>query len=152
MVEVSVGHQHQINRRQIHDAKSRLPEALEVNAVRQVFETTYRTLFGRTPPSGSIQFVSLRLSFTAPMPGSEGPLQLGARDAGAVVLKGHRQVYFDEAGGFVEAAVYDRYALAPGTVVRGPAVFEENESTFVVGPGSEVSILKDRTIFVKMTA
>jgi N-methylhydantoinase A len=36
--------------------------------------------------------------------------------------------------------------------VRGPAVFEENESTFVVGPGSEVSILKDRTIFVKMTA
>jgi N-methylhydantoinase A len=86
------------------------------------------------------------------MPGSEGPLQLGARDAGAAALKGHRQVYFDEAGGFVEAAVYDRYALAPGTVVRGPAVFEENESTFVVGPGSEVSILKDRTIFVKMTA
>jgi N-methylhydantoinase A len=130
----------------------RLPEVLEVNAVRKVFESTYRTLFGRTPPGSSIQFVSLRLSFTAPMPGSEGPLQLGARDAGAAVLKGHRQVYFDEAGGFVEAAVYDRYALAPGTVVRGPAVFEENESTFVVGPGSEASILKDRTIFVKMTA
>ena len=130
----------------------RLPEALEVNAIRQVFETTYRTLFGRTPPGGSIQFVSLRLSFTAPMPGSEGPLQLGASDTGAAALKGHRQVYFDEAGGFVEAAVYDRYALAPGTVVRGPAVFEENESTFVVGPGSEVSILKDRTIFVQMPA
>jgi N-methylhydantoinase A len=130
----------------------RLPEALAVEAVREVFESTYRALFGRTPPGGSIQFVSLRLSFTAPMPGSDGQVELGASAASASALKGSRQVYFDEAGGFVEAAVYDRYALAPGTVVRGPAVFEENESTFVVGPGSKASILKDRTIFVQMTA
>jgi len=128
----------------------RLSETFDAKSIREVFEATYRTLFGRTPPSGSIQFVSLRLSFTAPMPGSEGPLQLGASETIENGLKGHRKVYFDGPVGFIEAAVYDRYALAPGMTISGPAVFEENESTFVVGPGSEVSILKDRTILVRM--
>jgi N-methylhydantoinase A len=32
--------------------------------------------------------------------------------------------------------VFDRYALAPGAVVAGPAVLEETESTVVIGPGA----------------
>jgi N-methylhydantoinase A len=40
----------------------------------------------------------------------------------------------------VEAAVYDRYRLAPGDRFRGPAVVEERESTMVIGPGSEATV------------
>lgn len=128
----------------------RMPASLDAEAVREEFETTYRRLFGRIPPNASIQFVSLRLSFTAPMPGSEGPIRLGASETERPALKGKRKVFFDEGKGYVEADVYDRYALAPGSTVKGPAVFEENESTFVVGPGSEVRVLEDRTILVEM--
>jgi N-methylhydantoinase A len=48
-----------------------------------------------------------------------------------------------------EAAVYDRYALEPGDSVNGPAVFEENESTFVIGPGTRARVLPDGTILAE---
>ncbi len=128
----------------------RLPERLEPETVREAFETLYRQLFGRIPPNATVQFISLRLSYTAPMPGSDGPIELGVSATARESLKGYRQVFFDQNAGYLKAAVYDRYALSPGSKVAGPAVFEENESTFVVGPGSEVHILKDRTILVNM--
>jgi len=48
--------------------------------------------------------------------------------------------YFAEAGGFVETAVYDRYALDPGAEFTGPAIVEERESTAVVGPGARCRV------------
>ncbi len=39
--------------------------------------------------------------------------------------------------------VYDRYALRPGTRFDGPAVIEESESTFVIGPGGRAQVLAD---------
>jgi N-methylhydantoinase A len=94
-----------------------------------------------------VQFVALRLSLTAPMPGASSTLRLqGAAVDGGTALKGWRDVYFPAAGGTVETAVYDRYALPPGALIAGPAVFEENESTFVVGPSSTATVLPDGSI------
>ena len=39
-------------------------------------EAAYKALFARTPPGAAIQFVALRLSVTAPMPGTGGKLEL----------------------------------------------------------------------------
>jgi N-methylhydantoinase A len=50
--------------------------------------------------------------------------------------RGEREVYFPEVGGFVASAVYDRYAIPAGSVVEGPALVQERESTLVVGPGA----------------
>jgi N-methylhydantoinase A len=50
----------------------------------------------------------------------------------------------------VETAVYDRYALRPGDAVAGPAVFEETESTFVIGPDGRATVLADGTIDVAL--
>ena len=104
-----------------------LPDALDAESVRAAFEAAYRALFSRTPPGAAIQFVALRLALSAPMPGSGGRLALTPH--GAAARKGARPVWFPEAGGFVETAVYDRYALRAGEAIEGPAVFEENEST-----------------------
>jgi N-methylhydantoinase A len=49
--------------------------------------------------------------------------------------KERRAVYFAEAGGFVDAAVLDRYALPAGARFEGPAIVEEYDSTLVVHPG-----------------
>ena len=49
--------------------------------------------------------------------------------------KGRRPVYFAERGGFVSCPVYDRYLLATGAVVEGPAIVEELDSTTVIHPG-----------------
>lgn len=130
-----------------------LPEAMDATAVRAAFEASYSSLFGRTPPGATIQFVALRLALTAPMPGSGSVLRLGGSarvvDA-AAALKGRRDVHFSNAGGPVETPVYDRYALPVGTRIAGPAVFEENESTFVIGPGSNATVLPDGSILTDM--
>jgi N-methylhydantoinase A len=46
-----------------------------------------------------------------------------------------RQVFFAEAGGFVDCPSYDRYQLASGGVIEGPAIVEEMDSTTVIQPG-----------------
>jgi len=123
-----------------------LPDALDAESVRAAFEAAYRALFSRTPPGAAIQFVALRLALSAPMPGSGGRLALTPH--GAAARKRARPVWFPEAGGFVETAVYDRYAFRAGDVIDGPAVFEENESTLVIGPGGHATVLDDGTIDV----
>ncbi len=134
-----------------------LPEALSGPAVLAAFEAAYRTLFGQTPPGAAAQFVALRLALSAPMPGVGGVLRLETGAAGAVALKGRRPVHFPDAhfpdaAGDIETPVYDRYALPPGTRLEGPAVFEENESTFVVGPGARIEVLPDGSILAEHMA
>jgi len=125
-----------------------LDDDLSATGVRAGFETAYRRLFARTPPGAAIEFVALRLSLSAPMPGAGGALALPRHAAGAA-LKSHRPVFFAEAGGAVQTQVLDRYALSPGDVVHGPAVFEENESTFIIGPGAVARVLPDGSILAE---
>jgi N-methylhydantoinase A len=54
--------------------------------------------------------------------------------------KGRRRAYFQEAGGFVECDVYDRYKLSKGARLEGPAIVEEKESTCVVLPNQKVTV------------
>jgi N-methylhydantoinase A len=123
-----------------------LPDVLDAGVVRAAFEGGYRALYGRTPSGAAIQFVALRLALLAPMPGSGG--RLAQATSRGPARKGTRAVWFPEANGLVETAVYDRYALRPGDAVVGPAVFEETESTLVIGPGGRASVLADGTIDV----
>ncbi|MFM7305882.1 MAG: hydantoinase/oxoprolinase family protein, partial [Alphaproteobacteria bacterium] len=113
------------------------------------FETAYRKLFGRTPPGAAVQFVALRVSVTALMPGAGGKLRLDGQGSGDAALKGYRDVYYADLGEKRSTPVYDRYALMPGTHITGPAVFEENESTFIVGPGARISLLPEGSIMAE---
>ena len=55
-------------------------------------------------------------------------------------LKGERDVYFPETHGFVACPVYDRYRLGEGSVITGPAIVEERETTVVVLPGDRATV------------
>jgi N-methylhydantoinase A/oxoprolinase/acetone carboxylase beta subunit len=127
-----------------------LPEPCTAASTQSAFEAAYRALFARTPPGAAAQFVALRLSVTAPMPGAGNRLSL-PRPARAAALKGKRPVFFPD-GGLLETPVYDRYALPTGSEVAGPAVFEEDESTFVIGPGALARVLEDGSILAEMRA
>jgi N-methylhydantoinase A len=126
-----------------------LPDRLDAAGVKAAFEAAYKALFARTPPGAAIQFVALRLSVSAPMPGSGGGLAL-PRHASAVARKGTRPVFFPDVGKALPTEVWDRYALEPGVSIAGPAVFEENESTFIVGPGATARLLPDGSILAEV--
>ncbi len=130
-----------------------LPKTLTQATLREAFEGHYRALFTRTAPDAAIEIVALRLSLTAPMPGAQRAITL--RHAELAVsnhnaLKGHRPVRFPEQEGAVSTPVYDRYVLRSGMRLRGPAIVEENESTFVIGPGWHAEILPDGSIVVEL--
>ncbi len=125
-----------------------LPSPLSEAGVRTEYEAAYKALFARVPPGAAIQFVALRLSVTAPMPGTGGKLEL-TRHAGASAEKGTRPVFFPDEGKTMQTKVWDRYALKAGVSIEGPAVFEEDESTFIVGPNATARLLADGSILAE---
>ena len=122
------------------------------DAIATAFEKVYRDLFVRTPPDVAIQMVNLRVSVSAPVPGGGMALRGSRTGSAADALKGRRQVYFPDAGGFVESPVYDRYRLPIGAKVAGPAVVEEKESTLVFGPGAACEVHSSGSLVITLPA
>lgn len=124
------------------DVNVELPkDFLEVDfraVLKQRFEEKYKLLFGRHITDVPVEIVSWRLAASCPRPEIklqfEGQ-QIDRREA----LKGKRRVHFAQSG-FVEADVYNRYGLAAGTTIKGPAVIEERESTAVFGPDTTINV------------
>jgi N-methylhydantoinase A len=54
--------------------------------------------------------------------------------AGVPKPAGTREVYFEESGGFVRCAVYERGELRPGDELAGPAIIEQMDATTVLPP------------------
>jgi N-methylhydantoinase A/oxoprolinase/acetone carboxylase beta subunit len=50
------------------------------------------------------------------------------------------QVYDHDKGGFGPCPVIDRYALAEGRCIDGPALIQEDEATTVLGPGDRIEV------------
>ncbi|WP_236794456.1 hydantoinase/oxoprolinase family protein [Amycolatopsis sp. GM8] len=112
--------------------------------LRDAFDATYRATYGRSL-DGPAEVVNWRLS--AHLPGHdvslacepiEGDPKLGTRD---VWIPGH---------GWLEATVWDRYRMRPGTEITGPAVFEERESSCCFGPECRIRVDPDLTLLVDL--
>ena len=65
------------------------------------------------------------------------PLENSRADA---AMKGHRKVYFEETGDFVDTRIYDYGTLGPGSDVSGPAVIETPITTSVVNPRDRATV------------
>jgi N-methylhydantoinase A len=68
-------------------------------------------------------------------PESAGDVGASSADA---ARRGSRPAYFDD--GFVDTAVYDGPALAPGSRITGPALVEEPFTVIVVAPGQSLEL------------
>jgi N-methylhydantoinase A len=106
-----------------------------------LFARTYAEVFAVATVDQPLEVVNWKVEVTGPRPplSDRYRLQAEAEPAG-VASKGARAAYFHERGGYVDCAVYDRYALRPGDTVGGPALIEERESTGVIGPGDRAGV------------
>ena len=87
-----------------------------------------------------MEIVNWKIEAIGPAPSlGEGYSLTGAAGVGKA-QKGTRMAYDPARGGLAAWPVYDRYALAPGMSVSGPALIEERESTAVVGAGDTVTV------------
>jgi N-methylhydantoinase A len=116
----------------------------------QAFHAAHRRLYGydfATDPRQAVEWVNLRVSGIGPIRRPD-IVRLEPREGGTDrAVTGSRRVSFDAAhassssgGGWMDTPTYDRPRLAPGDVVRGPAIIEEFGSTLPVHPGFAATV------------
>jgi N-methylhydantoinase A len=112
--------------------------ALDPAALRIAFETTYAQLFGRIIPGLEIEAVTWTLALSQPyaLP-SPDPLVAGTERA---LASSSRRMMEAIDGSFIDAPVYARASLPPGTVFLGPAAIVEDGTTTIVPTGFAVRV------------
>ncbi len=106
--------------------------------VADLFCRQYKQLYSLLNPEYPIEALSWRLRAIGPDQAVR--LDSATRTDGQDALRGRRRVYFRETGDYLDCPVYRHALLAPGMTIQGPAVFEQRESTAVVGPGDRVEV------------
>ena len=122
-------------------------DAAQAGALRERFHAEHDRVYGFSAPAEAVELVSLRLTTVGRI--EKLPLRRLERFEGTPAPKEHRQVFFAEAGGFVECPIHDRYALGAGASFAGPAVVEELDSTVVVHPGFGVEVDDVGNLFIR---
>ncbi len=127
-----------------HEIEVALPDAAEAGGLFGQLDE----LFGRAYQAAytlrldePVEIVNWKVEATRA--GAEPGQRLHAcrvRRARAQRRKGTRLAYDPDSGKLIEWPVYDRYALAPGATVNGPALIEERESTCVIGAGNVATV------------
>jgi N-methylhydantoinase A len=98
-----------------------------------LFAESYERVFSLSYLNEPIEILHWKVDVSGPAPVFDSHWSARMRDPNRVPLKGTRKAYFPEAGGYIDCPIYDRYALAVGVVIEGPAIIEERESTCVLG-------------------
>jgi N-methylhydantoinase A len=109
--------------------------------IKRHFDEVHEVRYGTSAPGEAAEIVSLRSTVTGLM----GKPVLDRIPAGEVTpepesVTGRRNVYFSEAGRFLETPVYRRDRLLAGNRIEGPVLIEEHASTTVVLPGDRLEV------------
>jgi N-methylhydantoinase A len=125
-----------------HEIEVTLPDAADAGglftALPELFDRSYEAAYTLRLDEPA-EIVNWKVEAAGPAP-NLGAGWLSDPAGAASALKGLRLAYDAEAGQMTEWRVYDRYALAPGTTVKGPALIEERESTCVIGVADAATV------------
>jgi N-methylhydantoinase A len=140
---------------QSNQIRVRLPRAdfgpSPADEVMALFCRQYEQLYSLLNPEYPIEALSWRLRAVGPdqMIRLDSTAGTGAGTGDA--LHGRRRVYVRDVGAYIDCPVYRHAALTPGTRIDGPAIFEQRESTAVVGPGDRVEVDRWRNLIVTLS-
>ena len=125
-------------------------DAAALERVRASFHEIYAARYGYANTAEPVEVVTWKLSAIGGSP--RVVLAKASARSGDLHRKGTRRAYFPEARGYVDTPVYDRYTLATGTALTGPAIVEERESTTVLPPGMTAMVDEYANLIVETKA
>ncbi|MBI3976716.1 MAG: hydantoinase/oxoprolinase family protein [Chloroflexi bacterium] len=105
-------------------------------SIEERFNGKYQALYGHLHDGFPIQIMTWRIVARGQLAGVRLKEHSGWLGDVASARRGERPAYWSELGRYEQTPVYDRYALAPGATVDGPAIVEERESTALIPPHS----------------
>ncbi len=127
-----------------YEVEVALPEELSADAtlarLPALFQTAYEAVFATSFLENEIEIVNWKVEARGPLP--DLARNYRQPDTGARAAQSYpvTTVYFPERDKHLACPVLDRYALAPGTAIEGPALIQEDESTSVIGPGERATV------------
>jgi N-methylhydantoinase A len=112
-----------------------------VTKIAEAFTLAYERTYGYRDANETIEGVDWQLVAHIGDGKIElGTFALGEKARAARRVPERRPAYFPELGSFADCTIIDRYAMAPGVTILGPAVIEEAEATTVVLQGDSVKL------------
>ncbi len=118
-------------------------------ALRSAFMNVYKQTFGHVPPVGEIEIINIRVAVSADV--GKGTLKVESGQRGSSkALKGKRRAWVGARERFEALPVYDRYSLAVGETVKGPAIIEEDSTTLIVPPQAIAKVERSGNIVVEL--
>jgi len=119
-----------------------MPDDLNPATIAERFYQEYETRYGTSYRDSAVQIVTLRLTATAAGEHSATvalAFPEGSADA-STALKGERLAYAPDLSEMIPHKVYAMDRLEAGATFEGPAIIEEESSTFVMGQGSRAKV------------
>ena len=104
-----------------------------LDALIKEFHVRHERLYGFALEQ-PVEIVTLRVAVTGDVGTVDMPLRPSGLTSPENAVLHQRQVFFDGSGGFVPCHIYNREKLAPGSIIRGPAILEGMDSTVVINP------------------
>jgi len=117
------------------------------DAARKEFEQQYEKIYGRLVAGAHPQITTWRLVGQA-MKDVHRFTWGDQRARPAAANRPPREIFLPLRNTFGRVPVLDRYALPAGSVLEGPLVLEERESTLVVPVPADVRVLDDLTVSI----
>ena len=115
------------------------------------FRKAYETNYGGVLPAGTLEVVTWRVVGATDQdikrfvwPGGSATSEAKPKP------KARRAIFCTQTDSMTDVPVYDRYALAGGTRLRGPVILEEQESTIVVPIEADVEVLDDLSVLIHL--
>ena len=139
---------------QSHEINVKIPfSIIENNNVEKFkinFEKEYLRQFSKKSSNMSIEVLNWRIIASSKYPSLKIDSLNKTGNINNSCLKGYRKVYFRENKKYLNTPVYDRYNLSYGTIIKGPAIIEEHESTTVIGPKSILKVDSSLNLNIKI--
>lgn len=107
--------------------------AAGIAGLAEKFHAEHKRLYGYARPNAPVEFVNFRLTAVGELPKAPIP-PCAPRDGNQPTPFGQRAVYFEEAGGYVTASLYQRDELRANDCIVGPAIIEQMDATTVLPP------------------
>lgn len=125
------------------------PEATFIAEFGARFAVAYRKLYGFDDPSRALEIIDWSVTATIAAAVAPAASTTATGPSRPATVK-RRPIYFPERGGYSDCDVHDRYGLAVGQAVAGPAVIEERESTIVLLPGDVARISENGNLIISI--
>lgn len=125
-----------------HEINVKIPngnlDSGSISEISKNFEKVYEQQYGRILKDMQLELVTWRVAISGPTVDIQTKLNLSSSDKN--IIKGYRDVWFEESQKKINCPVYDRYSLQKLFKANGPAIIEENESTFIIGPSASFRV------------